>query len=178
MNSDVTPQREPRFCHQCGGDLRLRRVPGDERERLVCQTCAFIHYENPRVVASVLPERHEDGKHFVLLMRRAMEPRRGSWSPPGGFVELGESPEEAAVREGAEEVSMTLEPFALLGVYSRPALGIVVVAYRARALERDAQPGIEALEARWFAADEIPWDELAFETTTKALRDWLAAIEG
>jgi len=177
MTSDVTPQREPRYCHQCGGALRLQRVPGDERERLVCQTCAFIHYENPRVVASVLPERDEGGARLVLLMRRAMEPRRGFWTPPGGFVELGESPEEAAVREGAEEVALTLEPFALLGVYSRPALGIVVVAYRARALETEPQPGVEALEARWFAADEIPWDELAFETTTRALRDWLAAIE-
>jgi hypothetical protein len=73
---------------------------------------------------------------------------------------------------------MTIEPFALLGVYSRPELGIVVVAYRARALEEEPTPGIEALEARWFDADAIPWDDLAFETTTKALRDWVRAVGG
>jgi ADP-ribose pyrophosphatase YjhB (NUDIX family) len=109
-------------------------------------------------------------------MRRALEPRRGYWTPPGGFVELGESTEEAALREGEEEVGLPLELLGLLGVYSRPAMGIVVVAYRARALEEVPQPGIEALEAAWFTPDTIPWDDLAFETTVRAMRDWVAAV--
>jgi ADP-ribose pyrophosphatase YjhB (NUDIX family) len=179
MTFDISPLSEPRFCHQCGGPMRLQRVAEEDRERLVCQSCGFIHYMNPRVVASVVPELEgPDGARRVLLMRRAFEPRRGFWTPPGGFVELGESTEEAAVREALEEVGVPVEPFALLGVYSRPTIGIVVVAYRAHALAEEPRPGIEALEARWFTPDTIPWDDLAYETTTLALRDWLAAIEG
>jgi ADP-ribose pyrophosphatase YjhB (NUDIX family) len=173
MTSDVTPGPEPRFCHQCGGPVALQPVAEEGRDRLVCQSCGFIHYLNPRIVASVLPERDGPGGREVLLMRRALEPRRGYWTPPGGFVELGESTEEAALREGREEVGLALEVAGLLGVYSRPAVGIVVVSYRARALDGEPALGSEALEARWFAADAIPWDDLAFETTVRALRDWV-----
>lgn len=145
------------------------------RERFVCTACARIHYRNPRVVASVIPERAgPDGRRQCLLMRRALEPRRGYWTPPGGFVELGESTEEAALREGEEEVGLALEVDGLLGVYTRVPVGIVVVAYRARAVAGEAVPGDEALEVRWFTADEVPWDDLAFETTVRALRDWVA----
>jgi ADP-ribose pyrophosphatase YjhB (NUDIX family) len=176
VTTDSSAPIEPRFCHQCAAALQPRHVEEEQRERLVCESCGFIHYVNPRVVASVLPERvHNSGRRQVLLMRRALEPRRGFWTPPGGFVELGESTEAAAVREGAEEVGLPLAVTSLLGVYNRPQVGIVVVSYRARPLGGEPKPGHEALEARWFAADEIPWDELAFETTTKALRDWVAS---
>jgi ADP-ribose pyrophosphatase YjhB (NUDIX family) len=177
MTFDITPLSEPLFCQRCGGPVLLQSVPDEERQRLVCQNCGFIHYMNPRIVASVVPEREgPDGERRLLLMRRAFEPRRGFWTPPGGFVELGESPMEAAVREGKEEVGLTLEPFALLGVYSRSALGIVVVAYRARALEEEPRPGIEVLEAAWFTPETIPWDDLAYETTVASLRDWVGIV--
>lgn len=88
-------------------------------------------------------------------------------------MELGESTEEAALRESEEEVGLPLELAGLLGVYSRPAAGIVVVVYRARALRAEANLGSEALEARWFTPQALPWDDLAFETTTQALRDWV-----
>ena len=176
MTSDVYPHPGPRFCHQCGAAVRLQVVPEEDRERLVCEACGFIHYLNPRVVAAAIPERTgDDGRRHLLLMRRAIEPRRGYWTPPGGFVELGESTEEAAVRESEEEVGVELEVAGLVGVYSRPQVGIVVVVHRARALSGEARPGAEALEARWFAADDIPWDDLASETTSAALRDWVAA---
>ena len=144
----------------------------EQRGRLVCQACGFIHYLNPRVVAAAIPER--DGS--VLLMRRALEPRRGYWTPPGGFVELGESTEEAALRESEEEVGLPLELAGLLGVYSRPAVGIVVVVYRALALREEPNLGSEAMEARWFTPQAIPWDDLAFETTARALRDWVERV--
>jgi len=176
MTSDITPLPEPRFCHQCGAAVTLRFVPEEQRDRLVCDACGFTHYLNPRVVAGVIPERDGGaGGRQALLMRRALEPRRGYWTPPGGYVELGESTEEAALREGLEEVGLTLKLAGLLGVYSRPAVGVVVVVYRARAVEAEPTLGAEALEARWFAAGEIPWDDLAFETTVRALRDWVAA---
>lgn len=175
MTSDVFPHPDPKFCHQCGASLRLQLVEEEGLERLVCEACGFIHYLNPRVVAAAVPERtSDDGRRDVLLMRRALEPRRGYWTPPGGFVELGESTEEAALRESDEEVGLTLEVTALLGVYSRPQVGIVVVVYRARALSGEARPSAEALEVRWFPEDEIPWDDLAFETTVAALRDWVS----
>jgi ADP-ribose pyrophosphatase YjhB (NUDIX family) len=157
----------------------LRYVAEERRDRLVCESCGLIHYLNPRVVAAVVPELDGvDGRPCLLLMRRALEPRRGYWTPPGGFVELGETTEEAALREGEEEVGLPLELSSLLGVYSRPAVGIVVVVYRARALRGEPQLGVEALEARWFTSDAIPWDDLAFETTVRALRDWVAVVGG
>ncbi|OGO49795.1 MAG: hypothetical protein A2148_07385 [Chloroflexi bacterium RBG_16_68_14] len=174
MTSDIAPPPEPRFCHQCGGAVRQQYVAEERRERLVCQACGLIHYRNPRIVAAALPERDGgDGQRRVLLMRRALEPRRGYWTPPGGFVELGESTEEAALREGEEEVGLPLELTGLLGVYSRTAVGVVVVVYRARALGEEPRLGWEALEARWFTAEAIPWDDLAFESTVRALRDWV-----
>ena len=176
MTSDLAPVPEPRYCHQCGAAVGRRYVPEEERERLVCESCGMIHYQNPRIVAAVIPERAGGvGGRQALLMRRALEPRRGYWTPPGGYVELGESTEEAALREGLEEVGLTLKLAGLLGVYSRPAVGVVVVVYRAQAVEAEPTLGAEALEAHWFAADAIPWDDLAFETTVRALRDWVAA---
>lgn len=174
MTTDTSPPLEPRFCHQCGAAVTLRYVPEEHRDRLACDDCGFVHYLNPRVVANVIPEREDgNGVRYVLLMRRALEPRRGYWTPPGGFVELGETTEEAAVREGQEEIGMTMELAGLVGVYSRPAVGIVVVCYRGSSLDAEATVGDEALETRWFPADAIPWDDLAFETTVRALRDWV-----
>jgi len=179
MTSDTAPPPEPRFCHQCGGNVLLRHVEEEHRDRLVCESCGMIHYLNPRLVAAAVPELDGvDGQPRLLLMRRALEPRRGAWTPPGGFVEVGESTEEAAVRESEEEVGLPVEVTGLLGVYSRPAVGIVVVVYRARALREEPQLGVEALEARWFSAETIPWDDLAFETTVRALRDWVAVVGG
>ena len=173
---DIYATPEPRFCQLCGAALRFRLVEEEQRDRYVCEACGFIHYLNPRLVAAALPERiGGGGARQVLLMRRAIEPRRGYWTPPGGFVELGESAEEAAVREGEEEVGLALEVTGLLGVYSRPAVGLVVVAYRTRALGGEPRCGVEALEARWFGTADIPWDDLAFETTVHALKDWVAA---
>ena len=178
MTADIAPPLEPRFCLRCGGAVRRQLVPEEQRERLVCQSCGLTHYLNPRLVAAAIPERDApEGRRRLLLMRRALEPRRGFWTPPGGFVELGESTEEAALREGEEEIGLHLELVELLGVYNRPAVGVVVVVYRARALAEEPRLGAEALEARWFTADTIPWDDLAFESTVRALRDWVARVQ-
>jgi len=181
----------PRFCHQCGGHLQERLVEGDDRPRLVCGACGFIHYINPKVVVGAIPERA--GR--VLLMRRAIEPRYGAWTFPGGFMEVDETAEEAALREAEEEVGLSLTLGPLLGVYSRPSArggqtaarpggpvpsegpGGLVVVFRARVGRAVPKPGRECLEAAWFRPEEIPWEGLAFETTHWALRDWLALKE-
>ncbi len=160
----------PRFCHQCGGRLRERLVKGEDRPRLVCDRCGFIHYINPKVVAGIVPERA--GR--ALLLRRAIEPRYGAWTYPGGFMEVDETVEEAALREAEEEVGLSLRLGRLLGIYSRPGPGILVVVFRARAGREPPQPGPECLSTGWFRPEEIPWQELAFETTHWALRDWAA----
>ena len=181
----------PRFCHQCGGPLQERLVEGEDRPRLVCSRCGFIHYLNPKVVVGVIPERAGS----ILLMRRAIEPRYGAWTFPGGFMEVDETVEEAALREAEEEVGLSLTLGPLLGIYSRPSAGggqtrpwrarpggsdleggpgILVVVFRARVGRAPPKPGRECLEAAWFRPEEIPWEGLAFETTRWALRDWVA----
>jgi ADP-ribose pyrophosphatase YjhB (NUDIX family) len=160
---------QPRYCQHCTGRLESRFVADEGRVRLVCARCEFIHYLNPRLVANVLPER--DGR--VLLLRRGIEPSYGAWAFPGGYLELGETVEEAAAREAREEVGLEVAVGSLLGIYTRVPHGIVVVVFRSVGVRGEAQALGETLETAWFRPQEIPWDALAFETTTAALRDWL-----
>lgn len=164
---------KPRFCHQCGGRLDEKLIAGEERPRLVCRDCQFIHYVNPKVVVGAIPER----RGRALLLRRAIEPRYGTWTFPSGYMEVDESAEEAALRETEEEVGLSVALGPLLGVYSRPGPGIVAVVFSARAPSSRPRCGHEALELAWFEAEGIPWDDLAFETTLWALRDWVVLHE-
>jgi len=165
------PHAFSRYCMHCGQRLVSAVPEGDTRRRLVCIDCGFVHYINPRPVAGIIPVR-DSGE--VLLVRRDIEPRRGAWVFPGGFMDLGETAEETAVRETREEAHLEVENLRLVGVYTRVAPGIVLIVYEARALG-DARPGHETSEIRWFRPDEIPWEELAFDSTYQALRDWAAS---
>jgi ADP-ribose pyrophosphatase YjhB (NUDIX family) len=161
----------PRYCQVCGHYLVERRVAAEDRTRLQCESCGFIHYLNPRVVAAAIVHRGDN----VLLQQRAVEPRAGFWTFPGGFLEFGETPREAAARETLEEVCLRVAPGDLLGVYTRPDAGIVLIVYDAESREGEAAVGdFESRQVRWFATGDIPWDELAFDTTIAALRDWVA----
>ncbi len=162
------PHSFSRFCMHCGQRLTTAVPEGDTKRRLVCFDCGFVHYINPRPVAGVIPVR-EDG--HVLLVRRAIEPREGAWVFPGGFMDLGETAEEAARRETQEEANLEVGELNLLGVYTRPGPGVVVIVYEAPALS-EPSPGAECSEVGWFASDRIPWGELAFDSTQAALRDW------
>jgi ADP-ribose pyrophosphatase YjhB (NUDIX family) len=164
----------PRFCPNCGGHLSERLLETEDRPRLVCDQCQRILYLNPRVVAGVIIER--GGR--LLLLRRAIEPRRGTWTFPAGYMEIDETAEQAAVRETEEEVGLKVKVGPLVGTYSRPAPespGILTVIFQGRRPTGRLKVGHEALEARWFDPDDIPWDELSFPTTDQALRDWLRA---
>ncbi len=169
----MTPERlpTPMYCQLCGRYLIERYIEHEGRVRYQCEACGFIHYINPRVVTSIIIEC--DGR--VLLQQRAMEPGQGLWTFPGGFLEVGETPEAGAVRETKEEVGIEVSLNGLLGVYSRPHAGIVLVVYTGRSKSADAIVGdAESTAVRWFAPEEIPWAELAFDTTESALRDWMA----
>jgi ADP-ribose pyrophosphatase YjhB (NUDIX family) len=166
--------RPPRFCPDCGGHLTERLLETEDRPRLVCDRCQRIVYLNPRIVAGVIIER--GGR--LLLLRRAIEPRRGTWTFPAGYMEIDETAEEAAVREAEEEIGLKVKAGPLVGVYSRPAPespGILTVVFHGRRPAGRVKVGHEALEARWFSLDAIPWDDLSFPTTHWALRDWLRA---
>ncbi len=146
-----------------------KQVPaGDTLERRVCQDCGFIDYENPKVVVGAVVRWREQ----VLLCRRAIEPRRGFWTIPAGYLELGESAETGARREAREEALAEIELEQLLAVYSIPRISQIQLIYKARLPEPDFGAGEETLELALFDWDKVPWDELAFPSVHWALRDW------
>jgi len=134
-------------------------------ERYVCGDCGHIYYSNPKVVVGSVVT-HQDK---VLLCRRAIEPRKGFWTLPAGFLEENETPEDGAKREAREEASCDIVLDALLAVYSIARLSQVQLFYRARLPEPRFAPGTESLEVKLFAWEEIPWTELAFPSVRRAL---------
>lgn len=161
------------YCSRCGAELRYGPVAGEERHRLVCDSCGFITYINPRMVVTTLPV-NDDGT--VILIRRGIEPGYGQWAQPGGFLEIDETAMQGAIRETLEETGYVVEPNRLVGLYSRPQAGIVVLAYEARIIGGEARTGLEAIEITPFAPDQIPWAGMAFNTSTWALRDWVRSV--
>jgi ADP-ribose pyrophosphatase YjhB (NUDIX family) len=154
------------------GSRFVRRIPeGDTRERAVCVTCGHIDYQNPKVVVGSVVS-HE-GR--VLLCRRAIEPRRGFWTLPAGFLELGETVEEGAAREAWEEAQARIEFEGILGVYSISRIGQVQVIFRARfAGPPHFSAGPESAEVGLFEWDRIPWNDIAFPSVRWSLEAWQA----
>lgn len=146
---------------------------GDNRERMICPDCGFIAYENPKVVVGSVV-RWEDR---ILLCRRAIEPRRGFWTLPAGYLELNESTAAGAEREAMEEAEARILIDGVLAVYNVPRISQVQVIYRAHLAEPVFAAGVESLEVRLFAWEEIPWDELAFPSVRWALRHWREAVD-
>ena len=157
-----------RFCPRCAAEA-LVTFP----RSLTCDACGYRALWSPEPVAAAIP-RDDEGR--IWLLRRALHEGAGRWTFPGGFVELGETVEDAARRETREELEIDVELGALVGVYSRAEDRVVLVVFAARALGV-ARETDEATEVRAFAPDELPWDELAFWSTTAALRDLLAGGE-
>lgn len=157
------------FCPKCGGRLQLQQVAGDAKERLVCHSCGFIYYQDPKVSACTIPVI--DGK--VVLVRRAIDPGRGLWVFPGGYMDRGETVEEAAIRETREEVNLQVRLRDLVGVYSYPTSVVVIIVFACEVVGGELRIDRESQEVRTFSPDEIPWDQLAFSSTRDALRDFL-----
>ncbi len=155
-----------KFCTQCGSGLELRVPEGDDRERYVCRSCGHVHYQNPRIVAGCLPVH--DGQ--VLLCRRAIEPRKGFWTVPAGFMENGETVEQAALRETLEEACARVELDGIYAMFSLPHISQVYVFFRGHLETPEFGVGDESLEVKLFTEEEIPWQELAFPTINQTLR--------
>lgn len=165
--------RSIRHCKLCGGEAAYRVPPDDNRERAVCSRCGTIHYENPLNVVGTLPV----WQNQVLLCRRNIEPRFGMWTLPAGFMELGESSSEGALRETVEEAGARVELLGLYTLLNVVRINQVHFYYRARLLDTRFDPGPETIEARLFNRSEVPWDELAFRSVRATLDFFFADRE-
>lgn len=158
-----------RFCPRCGGELELRLLVAHDPERLTCTQCTFVFYLDPKMAAGAILE--QDGG--IVLGRRSIPPRVGSWGFPSGYVDRGERIEDAAAREVREEVGLDATMERLVGIYSYSGKPVVVVVFAGRITGGRLQALHETQTVGTFARDQIPWDELAFPSTREALEDYL-----
>ena len=158
-------------CRQCGSAVE-NRIPddGDTKLRAVCPTCHTIHYINPLNVVGTIPLWGDK----VLLCKRNIEPRKGKWTLPAGFMELGETTAEGAARETVEEAGEQFEMQALFSLINVARVGQVHLFYRATLLSPEFDPGTETQEALLFDEADIPWDEIAFRTVKETLEHFFA----
>lgn len=153
------------YCSQCGATVSLRIPDGDNRERYICDSCNTIHYQNPRIIAGCLPFSGDR----VLMCKRAIEPRYGLWTLPAGFMENGETVEQAAARETVEEANARVSIGQLFSVISLPHINQVYTLFLGELTDLDFSPGAESLQVELLREQDIPWDELAFDTIRKTL---------
>ena len=169
---------ELKFCPRCGNQVEPREAP-DGRVRPICPSCNYIVYLNPPIAVGVIAAR-ADGK--IVLVLRGENPGRGLWGLPAGFMEIDETVEQTALRECLEETGLTVELDNLWGVWSyyhepKRTFGVLVL-YAARVIAGEPRAGSDSLEAKFFAPDEIPFEQLAFNTHRDALTQWKAKREG
>lgn len=161
------------FCPRCGAPLAEKTAFG--RTRRVCRWCHFIQFRDPKVAVGAVIS---DGAR-VLLVRRAMDPQIGRWALPAGYMDFDEEPEAALAREITEETGLSVRVLGIAGIVPlagwRDKRGIMIV-YDAQPIAGEARAGDDVSEARWFAPGEVPWPEIAFETTGDFLRAWIARL--
>jgi len=160
-----------RFCPTCGGPLEPKVLKAGDPPRLVCTRCGFVLYLDPKVAVGTIIST-ADGR--LVLVRRAIHPGYGLWVFPGGYVDRGEVITAAAIREAREESGLDVRLDGLVNIYSYPQRPLIIIVYGATAVGGELCGDDECLEAQLFARDAIPWAELAFQSTSDALRDYLA----
>jgi len=157
-----------KYCSNCGSPVRSLIPPGDTLPRHVCDVCATIHYQNPKIVVGCIPEW--EGK--ILMCRRAIEPRHGLWTLPAGFLENHETTMQGAIRETLEEANARVEISMLYALYNVPHVSQVYLLFRGRLLDLNFKPGVESLEVQLFDEHQIPWERLAFRTVRETLNTY------
>lgn len=162
-----------KYCSSCGQAVSYKVPSNDNRQRYVCDHCDTIHYQNPKVVVGCVPVHA--GR--VLLCLRGIEPRKGYWTLPAGFMENGETSQEGAERETLEEACAEVSGLQLYTLFDLPHISQLYMFYRAELVGGRYAAGAETLEAKLFGLDELPWDQLAFPVVTRTLRHIVADTE-
>lgn len=161
-----------KYCSDCGSEGEFTVPEGDNRPRFVCGGCERIHYSNPRIVTGCIPVWEDK----VLLCLRAIEPQRGFWTIPGGFMENHEQAEEGAIRETLEEACARVTLTGLQSVYSIPHISQVYLVFTGEVEGGEFAVGAESLEVKLFGLDEIPWEKLAFSAVRFALEKYVEFV--
>ena len=157
------------YCRHCGHSTHMQVPSGDNQARAVCPACGTIHYINPLLVVGTVPVWQGQ----ILLCKRNIEPRKGFWTLPAGFMELNETTAEGAARETQEEAGAQFTMGDLCAVMNVPQAGQVHLFYNCQLTSDQFAPGEETQEARLFAPADIPWQDIAFPTVKSALKAWL-----
>ena len=162
-----------KYCSECGSETEKKIPEGDNRERDCCRSCSLIHYSNPKIIVGTIPAKNKS----VLLCKRAIEPRYGKWTLPGGFLENGETVAQGAFRETFEETNTEVEMNELYAIFNVPQINQVYMLYHASVVSNDYAPTSESLEVQFFEEDEIPWDELAFPFVPIVLKNFFSDLK-
>lgn len=162
-----------RFCPRCGNALERRLLKPSEPERLVCTTCGFVFYIDPKIAVGTIIRSMSER---IVLVRRAIDPGYGKWVFPGGYVDRGETLPAAAIREAREECGLEVRLDGLVNIYSYAGRAPVIVVYAATATGGTLCADDECLETAEFDTASLPWDDLAFRSTHDGLRDYLAGL--
>jgi ADP-ribose pyrophosphatase YjhB (NUDIX family) len=167
------PRSEPSFCPRCGAGVWETRVPRqDDKPRPCCVGCGYVHYVGPVLAAGLILQ---DGERYCLV-RRAHDPGKGKWSFPGGFVDIDERAEDAALREAREETGCEAEIDELIGIYNSTGPGgkrVAIAVFAGRVTSHGSAISEEVAAIEWFVPAEIPWNQFAFEATAAALRSYV-----
>ena len=169
-HDDTPPYR---FCPVCGSPLEPRVLKITEPKRLVCTnaSCGFVFYLDPKIAVGTIIRIGDSGR--IVLVKRAIEPGYGKWVFPGGYVDRGEEVMMAAIREAKEEAGLDVQIERLIGIYSYAGRTPIIIVYAATVVGGELAVDDEGLEAHWFEPSAIPWDDLAFLSTSEALRAFI-----
>ena len=175
LQAPFTPEHQPprdavRFCRHCGHAVQQAQLPDDCQPRAVCPACGTIHYINPLLVVGTIPIWQGQ----VLLCKRNIEPRKGLWTLPAGFMEMGETTAQGAARETVEEAGAQFDMGRLFSIINVAAVGQVHLFYRCALRSAVFVPGPETAQAQLFAPADIPWAALAFTTVRLTLQAYFA----
>jgi ADP-ribose pyrophosphatase YjhB (NUDIX family) len=162
-----------KFCQYCGAKTEQKTPKGDDHIRAICTQCKAIHYQNPKIITGVIIENHGQ----ILLAKRAIEPRHGTWTIPAGFMELGETTQAGATRECFEETESKLKNITLFGVYNIIDSSQVYTIFRAQLSGQHYAPTVESLAVKLFDPEDIPWDEISFPCVTRALQRYVSEMK-
>ncbi|MCF6288830.1 MAG: NUDIX hydrolase [Proteobacteria bacterium] len=161
------------YCQYCGASVVHKIPKNDDHERAICTSCKAIHYQNPKIITGVIIEH----KGQILLAKRAIEPRYGTWTIPAGFMELNETVQLGAARECYEETEARLKNIELFGVYNTTINSQVYTIFRAQLASAHFQATVESLEVKLFNPQDIPWDNLAFPCVVSALKRFIVEMQ-